>query len=397
MVNLCFQLVALQFAAVVLLQTVAAWAEAPRAVPAAGEPFEAEVAAVDANWQITFRAGQRQGQMAAAELVCWGRLVEQGRGAQLVLADGSVLAAEVVAADQEQLTADSDLLGTLHLPLKAISGVVIRPPPDRRDRDALLDRLAKATGDTDRLLLDNGDELSGLVVGIANDAVKLKTDVGTVDVKLDRVGAIVFNPTLKQMAAKIGPLRAWVGLSDGSRLLATQLAVEGDAMRITAAGQTFSAKRRGLVFLQPLGGRVVYLSDLKPAEYHQTPYLDLAWPWLADRNVSGGFLRCGGRPYLKGIGVHSEARLEYELDQPWRRFEAEVGVDDATERRGSVQFRVLVDGREKFASAIVRGGDPPLPVAVDVTGAKKLELVVEYGDRADVLDWANWLNARLVK
>jgi hypothetical protein len=80
-----------------------------------------------------------------------------------------------------------------------------------------------------------------------------------------------------------------------------------------------------------------------------------------------------------------------------RRFEAELGIDDSTGGRGSVQFRVLVDGREKFASPIVRGGDAPLPISVDVTDAQKLELVVDYADRAEVLDHANWLNARLIQ
>jgi hypothetical protein len=61
-----------------------------------------------------------------------------------------------------------------------------------------------------------------------------------------------------------------------------------------------------------------------------------------------------------------------------------------------VVFRVLVDGHERFASPILRGGDAPVPVSVDVRGAKKLELMVDYADRGDVLDHADWLDARLV-
>ena len=80
-----------------------------------------------------------------------------------------------------------------------------------------------------------------------------------------------------------------------------------------------------------------------------------------------------------------------------KRFEAELGIDDSAGGQGSVQFRVLVDGKEKFASPIVRGGDPPLPISVDIADAQKLELVVDYADRGDVLDHADWLNARLVQ
>ncbi len=79
------------------------------------------------------------------------------------------------------------------------------------------------------------------------------------------------------------------------------------------------------------------------------------------------------------------------------RFQARVGIDDSTGRRGSVRFRVLVDGREKYVSPILRGGEKPVPVEVDLTGAKRLELVVDYADRADVLDRADWLDARIVE
>ncbi len=420
-----------------LLLMAAAGGEAPLAVPAAGQPFAAELTGVDANWQLTFGVGPKPLAMPAAELVGWGRCPEQGRGGGLLLADGSLLAAEVVAADKERLTAQSEVLGTLKFPLGAISGIVFHLPSPRPDRDKLLDRLARATGDSDRLLLENGDELSGLLTGITDDVVKLETDVGPVEVKNDRAVALIFNPTLKRKAAAKGTqLRAWVGLSDGSRLLATQLLLDRQSLKLTFFGQTFSASPAAIVFLQPLGGRTVYLSDLQPAEYRQTPYLDLAWPYQTDRNVTGGLLRCGGQFYLKGLGVHSAARLVYHLSplpigegqgtkhsplplgegreskhsplplgegqgvraaRAAKRFEAEIGIDDSTNGQGSVQFRVLVDGQEKYASPIVRGGNPPVPVSVDVTDAKTLELVVDYADHGDVLDHADWLDARLIK
>jgi hypothetical protein len=81
----------------------------------------------------------------------------------------------------------------------------------------------------------------------------------------------------------------------------------------------------------------------------------------------------------------------------FRRFQSLIGIDDSTAGRGSVIFRVLVDGQERFASPILRGGDAPLPVSVDLRGAKKLELLVDYADRADVLDHADWLDARLTR
>jgi hypothetical protein len=51
---------------------------------------------------------------------------------------------------------------------------------------------------------------------------------------------------------------------------------------------------------------------------------------------------------------------------------------------------------EAYKSGIVRGGDRTLPVSVDVTGAKGLTLTVDYADRGDELDHADWLDARLI-
>ena len=52
---------------------------------------------------------------------------------------------------------------------------------------------------------------------------------------------------------------------------------------------------------------------------------------------------------------------------------------------------------EAYKSGVVRGGDEATPVSVDVTGAEGLTLTVDYADRGDELDRADWLDARLTK
>jgi hypothetical protein len=433
--NRCqFSIVILHFALCILHFAIASLAAAtasaaPLAVPTSGEPFPAELILIDANWQITFRTGQTQRTIPAADLVSWGQCPEQGGAATIVLSDGSLLAAEVTTADKQRLSATSELFGKVTLPLDSLAGIIFRRSSNPADGDKLLDRilsprplgegpanknsplpLGEGPGVRAVLLLDNGDELTGSLLGIADGTVKLETDVGPVSVKTDRATALIFHAAQKRKPTAVGRLQAWAGFSDGSRLLVSRLLIEANSLKLTAASQPLSVPPAALIFLQPLGGRVVYLSDLKPTEYHQTPYLDLPWPYHADRNVTGGQLRCGGRLYLKGLGVHSAARLVYSplplgegpgvravgVVPSSRHFQAALGIDDSTAGGGSVQFRVLVDGQEKYASPIIRGGNPPLPVSVDVTGAKKLELIVDYADRADVLDYADWLNARLI-
>ncbi len=375
----------------------AAAAGEPVAVLADGRSMPAKLLAADAQGQLTFATSGTQQTMPAADVVSWGAFAEPSRAPILVLADGGLLPAEVQCIDKEHLTAESDLLGTLKIPLESLAGILFHPPADRPQRDRLLGRITGGGGDSDRLILDNGDEVTGLVDGLENDSLRITADVGPTDVATRRIAALIFTPTAKQPSApKAG--RAWVGLSDGSRLLAGKLLCSGGSWEITAqSGQTFKAAAADLVALQPLGGRAVYLSDLKPLLYRHVPYLNLAWPYHNDRNVTDGLLRCGGRLYLKGLGVHSAAQLAYALDGGYRRFQAELGIDDSTGGTGSVEFRIVVDGRQRYASGPIRGGAAPVPVSIDLAGAKRLDLFVDFGERGDVQGHADWLDARVVK
>ncbi len=65
---------------------------------------------------------------------------------------------------------------------------------------------------------------------------------------------------------------------------------------------------------------------------------------------------------------------------------------------GSVVFRVLVDGEERWSSAIVRGGDTPLELPpIDLEGAHELALEVDMAEDHYVADRADWLRPLLVR
>jgi hypothetical protein len=127
----------------------------------------------------------------------------------------------------------------------------------------------------------------------------------------------------------------------------------------------------------------------------------MRWPLQRDRSAGGGPLVVGDKRYLKGLGMHSAARLTYQLNKSYQRFLADIALDDSAGNRGSVTFGVylLKDGNwaEAYKSVVVRGGDRTMPVSVDVSGAEGLTLTVDYADRGDELDHADWLDARLTK
>ena len=77
-------------------------------------------------------------------------------------------------------------------------------------------------------------------------------------------------------------------------------------------------------------------------------------------------------------------------------FVAAAGFGDTSDK-ASVVFRVLVDGKDKYNSGVMKVDAPVRPVVVDIAGGKLLELVVEDGGDGIYDDFTFWGEARLIK
>ncbi|MHB8900604.1 MAG: NPCBM/NEW2 domain-containing protein [Thermoguttaceae bacterium] len=371
----------------------AATAATPIAVPTDGDPFAARLSAADAKGLLTFATVGGEKTLAASGLVRWGDCAEPDRAPVFVLRDGTLLVAGLLEAGMNELALDSDAVGLVRLAPAQIAAIVMQLPAARLDRDRLFDEAVRNDQATTRIVLLNGDRMYGELLAIDAQNVSLRTSVGPVALPWDRVSTLTF-PSASQAPVAASTV---LGLADGSRIRVRQWAtVEGSVTMETVGGAAWKAGADQLVFVQPAPPRVVYLSDLEPIGYRHVPYLDRTWEYRADRNVQGGLIRCGGRLHLRGLGMFTAARISYAPPENAAQFQASLGIDDATEGMGSVRFRVFVDAEEKYVSPTVRGLAQPVPIRVDVRGARQIDLVVDYADRADVQDQADWLDARFV-
>jgi hypothetical protein len=221
-----------------------------------------------------------------------------------------------------------------------------------------------------------------------------------------------------EMARRLRPKATYgrLVLVNGCRLsLASAQAHNRMLIGKTLFGATLSIPLEQMVALDMRQGRAVYLSDLKPRRYQYTPYLGALWPYTLDTSVAGDELRVAGSTYDKGIGMHSESRLGFDLAGNYRWFEALVGLDDKTGQQGSAVVQVLLDGKAQdlvrgLASGVsggstrsredmlkLRGTTPPSSIRLSVTGARELTLVVGFGVHGDVQDHVDWVDARLIK
>jgi hypothetical protein len=339
--------------------------------------------------------------VTAQQVVRWESFSKAVGGHRVRLVSGGEIVGYSVAVAQREIVLESDLLDVVKLPRAAAASVIFDMPADDASARALEVRIAAASADQDTLLFANGDLLAGDLVSLEKEKLTFKTAGADFVVDRSRAAAVVFGGAAAQDQKK--GLKIWIGLRDGSRLLAEKLLLTDDRATIAlSTGSTISLGRDAIVALQPIGGDAVYLSDLADAGYRHIPFLSLGWDYARDRSVTGGALMAGGRLHLKGLGMHSAARITYDLDGDYRAFQSELAIDDSTAGSGSVVCRVFVDDgsgkwRLKYESPVIRGGEKPVAVNVDLAGAKRLSLLVDFADRGDVQDHVNWLDARLVR
>jgi len=115
----------------------------------------------------------------------------------------------------------------------------------------------------------------------------------------------------------------------------------------------------------------------------------------AGKSMDSHPLTLNGVVYPHGLGTHAVSRLLVNLQGSATKFDAMAGVDDEKKGQGSVQFQVYVDGRKKLETPVLHGGDAPVPISVDLTGAKRMTLVVTDAGDGNDSDHADWAGALL--
>ncbi|HVU87299.1 MAG TPA: NPCBM/NEW2 domain-containing protein [Pirellulales bacterium] len=372
-------------------------AYAATVIPATGARFEGQLQSVTADGQATFLVDGARRSISLGDVSRYGALVEPGQGIEILLTGGGLIVADAVHSADEELHIESALFGERTIPLEFVAGVVFDPPRDLPERDRLIERAMDHAARSDRLLLANGDELTGTVASVSGTAVGIESQGQKLSVDLPRIAAVAFDPSLAA-APRASAERILVGLRDGSRFAVSGIVLgDKEAQVKMPDGATWTFPAEALACLQPLSGKAKYLSDLTAEGYRHLPFLNQSWPYRNDASATGTQLRAAGHTYAKGIGMHSAARLTYRLDKRYRRFAAEVALDDQVGDRGAATFGVYVDDKLAWKSDMIHGRMAPVPVDVDVSGGKRLSLIVEFGDRGDELDRANWLDARLIE
>ncbi len=147
--------------------------------------------------------------------------------------------------------------------------------------------------------------------------------------------------------------------------------------------------------VEVLGGRLVYLTELDPAKEEQVSFLGTPWPAQRDKNVMGLPLRVGGLLFAKGIGVHTQSTLVYELDGSFDTLALRVGLDDSAAPQGEAHASIVLDGKILWQSDTLKPGAISPPLEIPIAGGKRLELHADPAGHLDVLGRLDWLDIAL--
>ena len=353
--------------------------------------------------------------LATDDLLRWRSCPAAVIGPALLLRDGGCLAGTLLAWTDTGVLLASPLLGRLRLPRDAVAAWGTIPLPSG----------GLGTEAPCVVHLTNGDSLMAAAFAMHEAAdsatVTLATIAGenqpptTFRIPRDRIHTIVVNAprTSPQAHGDDCPL-AIVGLADGTRLhVAAMEPAENGLVVITpvvsGGGRLppLSLPADAITGLLAVGPHAWPLAWLPVAGYEQTPQLGPAWPLAVGSTLTGAPLAARGLRAFTGLGVHAASRLTYQLpdrqsSDAEQRLIGHVALDDAVGQGGSVVIRVWVGEtrdtlRLRWESAIIRGGDAPLMIDVDVSGCQWLELEVDPTGDGDAQDRTLWLEPRLVK
>lgn len=291
----------------------------------------------------------------------------------------------------------------LEIPTKGINTVQLQQ--DSAASNAEWTRLLSQKSDGDLLVVRKDQTIDyhkGVLHDVTDDIVQFDLDGDVLPVKRSKVYGFVYH---RGAGDRTATAVCRITDASGSQWAARTLALTDKLQWTTPTGATIAESLDRIRQIDFSGGKIVFLSDLKPDSQQWTPYFKASkMPESAakfylprmDRGFEPGPLQLGGVQYRKGLAMYGRTEVVYRLPDGFTRFRAMAGIADAVRPGGKT--RLIVRGDEKdLLQASLNGKDAPRPVDVDVTGVRRLTIVVDFDGVFAPGDYLLLCNARLSK
>lgn len=329
--------------------------------------------------------------------------------ARVRLTDQSLIPCEAVVMEDGQIVIDKGRPGEWTAKSKTVETIRWSLPDEETDDQ--WNEIATKVGAYDLLVIrrQSLDYLKGVVVGIDSEAVQFEYSGNTIPAPLAKVAGIM----LAKQAAEQPTVRIRLTTHDGGQWMLDSASLDKNQVSvITASGVKARLPLESIASIAYPQLGAVYLTDLEPTDVRldslvastvlaeslkklNGPKFDVGYDGQPLRIVSSQSEN-GSQSFQRGLAVQSRTELVYRLAGKYQRFTATAGIAIDSASQADVELVVFADEREAFRKAI-KSEDEPVAVDVDVSSARRLKLVVDYGANLDVGDRLHLGDARLVK
>lgn len=306
-------------------------------------------------------------------------------GGQLMVANPSV---------SNENAAFQSAAGPAGMPLQSIRAIVWSHSP------GVANAIKQPSNENDQVVVDTPDGeriVEGILEKIDASHVHVNYKGESRKIGLAKIKAVV---TADLGLPKLSGSLATIRLIDGSHLVGVIAELVDGKLNVGLVGGADLQLDTGLIANVSIASdRILYLSDTEPVDVQERSVFAIQRPWMRDRSVENNPLRIRWGEELefsKGLGTQAFCRLEFDNERQFDRFTAIVGIDVETLGRGDCQVLVRGDGIELWAKRI-RATDEPQKLDVDITGFKRIALIVQPGEEFDLGDHVDWCEARFLK
>lgn len=314
----------------------------------------------------------------------------------LLFIDSSFLGGRLTGGDGESMEFTNHAVGAFRTPIDLVAKLVLSNPSLPADFERF-----EAKGEDDVLYkvskdLKGSNFICGALDEFTPEGVVFDSSLGLTPFLRKDIEAIVFAQTDPPEPLD-GP-RVFLVFKDGGGFLSGGLRkIQSDCVVLTTIFKDeILVKKQHIDSLIFKGPKVRFLSDLKPSEVKQTPFIGgpefFLYPWKKNRSVTGQMLAAKGLRFAHGIGAHSRTELTYALNKQYAHFSAWAGISDevvALPAQGSVLLKIHGDGKSLYKSPVLRGGETPVLIPnLDLTNIETLKFTFDFADNFDSGDRA---------
>jgi len=281
-------------------------------------------------------------------------------GASMVqLGDGQVFRGEPAGVDEQgRLQWETEHFGVMTFKLDDVARVTTTDQPP-----ALPLEHQKTTAD-DRVVLTNGDVVSGFVAALKNDGLVLQVEQQELTLGWDRVAQIILPNPIRRSPG------VWARLVDGSQVRIDEPAMDSSALAGQVAGRAIRLPHDRVHALEfATQHQLVRLGQLEPT-----------------RRSGGEVFGVPMPPKRAGeqLALHAPVTIEYQLPAGVKRFAASAALDPQGLDWADLNL-VIADGRGELARHHLNADQPTVSINVELRD-RKLILTLDEGLNGPVFD-----------